>query len=62
MIGSQGTATETSDTLQSHLLLELFSLVLGVVGRSQLLAAVEMETLSFAGCHWQGAVVSCSLL
>ena len=54
MIGSQGIATETSDTLQSHLLLELFSLVFGVVGRSQLLAAVEMETLSFAGCHWEG--------
>ena len=54
MIGSQGIATETSDTLQSHLLLELFSLVFGVVGRSQLLAAVETETLSFAGCHWEG--------
>lgn len=53
MIGSQGTATETSDTLQSHLLLELFSSVLGVVGWSQFLAAVETETLSFAGCHWE---------
>ena len=54
MIGSQGTTSETSDTLQSHLLLELFSSVLGVVVWSQFLAAVEMETLSFAGCHWEG--------